>query len=233
MFKFEGPDSVGRQIEDRKNARKQQRQKAMDEEVAWNGGLAHWLARRDAWCGAHTQDQIHAAQTKVAQDAATSTSASDSTGTTPRTSTSSTPGTPITSSTPATTPDLIPHQHTIVNTRPLPPPSELLVPVAPRILPGHPIRKRITSDTYPEIYSKIIVQSRTPSVPINLSVLVKALVQGWKDDGEWPPKPGPLEKSIGRKKGSGDSPLKSGVKAVGRVLRITGGESNVSSREKG
>lgn len=75
---------------------------------------------------------------------------------------------------------------------------------------------------YPEIYTKIILQSRTPSVPINLQALVNALVQGWKDDGEWPPKSAPLEKSIGRKKGSQHG-LREGVKAVGRVLRITGG----------
>lgn len=74
---------------------------------------------------------------------------------------------------------------------------------------------------YPEIYNKIILQSRTPSIPINLLTLINALVQGWKDDGEWPPKPGPLEKSFTRKKG-GDGSLRSGVKAVGRVLRLTG-----------
>lgn len=234
IFRFEGPDSVGTQIEDRKNARKRQRQKAMDEEVTWNDGLAHWLARRDAWCGAHTQSQITTAQNEAKNETATSTSASDSAGTTPRTSTSSTSSTPVTVSSPSTTPELIPEQHTVINTRPPAPPSEILVPVAPTILPNHPIRKRITPEIYPEIYSKIILQSRTPSVPINLSVLVKALVQGWKDDGEWPPKQGPVEKSIGRKKGgSHESSLKSGVKAVGRVLRITGGESSVGSREKG
>ncbi|KAI9666951.1 MAG: hypothetical protein M1831_001456 [Alyxoria varia] len=36
------------------------------------------------------------------------------------------------------------------------------------------------------IYSKVILQSLTPSVPINLQVLVSALVSGWKRDGEWP-----------------------------------------------
>ena len=63
--------------------------------------------------------------------------------------------------------------------------------------------------------------------------MVRALVQGWKDDGEWPPKQAPPEKSIGRKKGSAESTLKNSVKAVGRVLRITSGESGVSPKEKG
>ena len=72
---------------------------------------------------------------------------------------------------------------------------------------------------------KIILQSRTPSVPLNLLTLIHALVQGWKDDGEWPPRGGPLEKSIGRKKATGaheGGSLSKGVKAVGRVLRLTG-----------
>ena len=56
-------------------------------------------------------------------------------------------------------------------------------------------------------------------------------MQGWKDDGEWPPKAGPLEKSIGRKKSGGESSIKSGVRAVGRVLRITS-VSGESSKEK-
>ena len=51
-------------------------------------------------------------------------------------------------------------------------------------------------------------------------------MRGWKDDGEWPPKQGPIEKSVARRKGSTATGLKDGVKAVGRVLRITGGESH-------
>lgn len=91
---------------------------------------------------------------------------------------------------------------------------------------------------YPEIYNKIILQSRTPSVPINLLTLLRALVQGWKDDGEWPPKPGVLEKSFTTRRkrggsggGGGEGSLKSGVKAVGRVLRLTssGGGGGVPS----
>ena len=43
------------------------------------------------------------------------------------------------------------------------------------------------------------------------------------DDGEWPPRPGPVEKSLAKKKGHGS--VKDGVKSFARVLRITGGES--------
>lgn len=98
------------------------------------------------------------------------------------------------------------------------------------MLPNHPIRRRITPALYPEIYSKIIVSGRTPSVPINLLTLTRALVQGWKDDGEWPPKQGPVEKSIGRRKGTGESVVR---RAVGKVLRITTGGSGGGADGKG
>jgi hypothetical protein len=99
----------------------------------------------------------------------------------------------------------------------------MLVPVMAKILPHHPIRRKMSPSMYPEIYNKIIVQSRTPSVPINLGVMIHALVKGWIDDGEWPPRPGPVEKSLTKKKGHGS--VKDGVKSFARVLRITGGES--------
>jgi hypothetical protein len=123
-----------------------------------------------------------------------------------------------------------------------------LIPLAPPLLPTtHPVRARITPASYPEIYSKIILQSRTPSVPINLGTLLAALVAGWKADDEWPPKPSAtalLEKSIGRKKASASGAtahraqrrdgegegLRHGVKAaVGRVLRLGALSSSHSS----
>ncbi|PWY74399.1 hypothetical protein BO70DRAFT_389017 [Aspergillus heteromorphus CBS 117.55] len=36
---------------------------------------------------------------------------------------------------------------------------------------------------------KVVVQGLTPTVPINLADVTKAMVQGWKADGQWPPKP--------------------------------------------
>ena len=237
IYTFEGPDSVGTQLSDRKLARKRKRQRLLDEEVTWNDGLAHWIARRDAWCGAHGSSQVQNV-TSTAEEPQTS-SGSASANSTPRTSTSSLPA-PVSEATtsPSTTPELpVPSSEpALIPTQPPSPPSEVLVPLAPTILPNHPIRRRITAEIYPEIYAKIILQSRTPSVPINLFVLIRALVQGWKDDGEWPPKQAPPEKAIGRrKKSGGGETLKNGVKAMGRVLRITSGESSVGSnhREKG
>lgn len=69
-------------------------------------------------------------------------------------------------------------------------PDEPYIPVVPSILAHtNPIRASITPSMYPSIYSKVIVQSLTPTVPINLADVTKAMVQGWKADGTWPAKP--------------------------------------------
>ncbi|KAJ5627070.1 hypothetical protein N7528_004497 [Penicillium herquei] len=68
--------------------------------------------------------------------------------------------------------------------------DELLIPVAPPFLaPDNPVRATITPTIYPSIYTKVVVQGMTPTVPVNLADLTKAMVQGWKADGQWPPKP--------------------------------------------
>jgi len=64
-----------------------------------------------------------------------------------------------------------------------------LVPLAPPLLPHtHPIRANINPQTYPSIYSKVVVQGLAPTVPINLADMTSALVVGWKEDDLWPPK---------------------------------------------
>lgn len=235
-YRFDAPDSVGAQLSDIRQARKRKRHQALREEMEWNDGLAHWQRRRDVWCCARIATEVRMLEKSAAVTSTTpdneqhidSASASASASTSPRTSTSSIagaedPSTP--GSTPSVSPEASSRPHVSTTSPPLssPTPLEVLVPIAPPLLPAHPIRRRINATMYPEIYNKIILQSRTPSIPINLRILIDALVQGWKDDGEWPPKVGPLEKSIGRKKGSGahEGSLKQGVKAVGRVLRLT------------
>ncbi|KAJ5773035.1 hypothetical protein N7457_007931 [Penicillium paradoxum] len=53
--------------------------------------------------------------------------------------------------------------------------DEPLIPVAP---PSFRMTTRF-----------VVVQGMTPTVPVNLAHLTKAMVQGWKADGQWPPKP--------------------------------------------
>lgn len=76
-----------------------------------------------------------------------------------------------------------------------------MIPIPPPLLsPTHPARAAVTPSAYPVIYSRVVTQGITPSVPINLSDVVQALVQGWKDNGDWPPK-GYLEADAGVGKG--------------------------------
>ncbi|KAJ5613130.1 hypothetical protein N7510_006324 [Penicillium lagena] len=68
--------------------------------------------------------------------------------------------------------------------------DEPLLPVAPPFISAsNPIRAGINTSIYPSIYTKVVVQGMTPTVPVNLADLTKAMVQGWKTDGQWPPKP--------------------------------------------
>ncbi|KAI4123201.1 MAG: hypothetical protein LQ338_005382 [Usnochroma carphineum] len=69
-----------------------------------------------------------------------------------------------------------------------PPPT--LVPLAPPLLSPteHPDLAKIIPAFYSTIYSRCVVQSLAPSFPISLKDVVGSLVQGWKEDGEWPPK---------------------------------------------
>ncbi|KAL4933437.1 DUF4050 domain-containing protein [Aspergillus undulatus] len=75
-----------------------------------------------------------------------------------------------------------------------PPPADTFhdpqIPVVPSLISkSNPIRASITPAMYPSIYSKVVIQGLTPTVPINLADMTKAMVQGWKADGQWPPRP--------------------------------------------
>ncbi|KAI9848985.1 MAG: hypothetical protein M1837_005876 [Sclerophora amabilis] len=80
-----------------------------------------------------------------------------------------------------------------------------VVPVHAPLLPqSHPIRAAITPAAYPQIYSKVVLRSLAPNIPINLADMTGALVAGWKADGDWPPKgTGEREVAIARRKGGG------------------------------
>ena len=117
--------------------------------------------------------------------------------------------------------------------RPAPPSPRTVVPVAPPILPpDHPIRATVHPAIYPQIYSKIVIQGLAPTVPINLKDVVRALVVGWKKDGEWPPrsdaeKAGQVQAAAaavgeGMVMGMGAHPRKTVRRSVGKVKRALG-----------
>lgn len=98
-----------------------------------------------------------------------------------------------------------------------------LVPIAPPLLPpaDHPDLAEITPAIYPTIYSKCVIQSVTPSFPINLKDIVGSLVQGWKEDGEWPPK------SSVQAGGEKSRPRRESLKEKMRGLRVDGEEARL------
>ena len=123
-------------------------------------------------------------------------------------------------------------------------PADPLIPVALPLLPDNPIRASIKPSAYTDIYNNIVVTGRTPSVPVNLSDMTRALVEGWKQNGEWPPKQGPLDPLAGRKRATlagtrldhGDGPFLShhphvrrGVDSVKRILHLNSHHENGNS----
>ncbi|KIW62472.1 hypothetical protein PV04_10645 [Phialophora macrospora] len=61
------------------------------------------------------------------------------------------------------------------------------------------ISEQIKPSAYPTIYSKIVVQGLSPNIPIPLSHMIPALVEGWKSEGNWPPQPSaPLAADVKR-----------------------------------
>lgn len=258
-YKFDGPDSVGAQIVDRRVKKRRKRVRELEREMGWNEGLAHWVGRRDEWCGAVPAAKVRGGGTPQADDAVAGAGvageAEEDDSPRPSTSSSGSTTAPAAADSPptittmttrqlldsnssaATTPDLHPPSPNNPTTTTPNTPTLMLIPIPPPLLPNHPIRRRISSHLYPEIFQKIVQQSRTPSVPINLRTLVTAMVAGWKETGEWPPKttaPAMLEPLAGKRKpkakaGEGGG-FRHGVKAVGRVLRLTGtGEVGVPS----
>jgi len=207
-----------------KAGRKRKRARIMDEEMSWNAGLAHFVARRNAWtCAREVQSGGHVPRGRklghVMQDVSgnghggdVDISMSETDGESSRMEEEEeekeTSG-----------------LHSVVNSSLSD--ARMLLPIPQPLLPDHPVRKRINPNVYGEVYSKIILQSRTPTVPINLSHIISALIHGWKQEGNWPPKGTVVEPPIGRRRksltetvGQRHPHLKKGVQAVGRALGI-------------
>ncbi|GKZ67359.1 hypothetical protein AnigIFM50267_001747 [Aspergillus niger] len=110
------------------------------------------------------------------------------------------------------------------------------IPVVSSLISNdNPIRASITPAMYPSIYSKVVIQGLTPTVPINLADVTKAMVQGWKSDGQWPPKPSSIvlqdtatvrpkpEEPADKPPSSPESKRRSGVaSAVRKVFHFSG-----------
>ncbi|KAI4722834.1 hypothetical protein E4T48_01020 [Aureobasidium sp. EXF-10727] len=102
---------------------------------------------------------------------------------------------------------------------PIIPDADYRVPGAQALFPN-PIREHITENSYSDIYTKIILQTRTPSVPISLQDVTRSLVYGWKQEGQWPPKPTPAEPSLVKK--NGHPHIKGVLNKLGRPFGLKG-----------
>lgn len=179
--------------------RKRRRRRQLQQEMSWNEGLATYTRRRDAWAGA----RVSSPETLLDSSLHHNGSAGP-----PKHGFLSTSNPPL--------------QETDYD----PPP---LLPLPPPLLPlSNSIRASITSD-YPSIYNKVVVRGLTPIVPINLSDMVGALVQGWKEGGEWPPQSGTAEAELEARSGvmalvvgtkNGTALAKRGVGKMKKVLGL-------------
>lgn len=197
-YKFENPDSIGAVVTDRKR----KRQHLLEEELTWNEGLRTWSERRDAWTGAvkqkprshlphssrsHEKESRHH-KSRLSQSMTHQRNASGSTdGSWPLSPSSTVAGE---SSSIDSTAD-----GTSAPNDPNNPFSEQgpWLPIYPPLIPEEDsVRLRIRPAAYTTIYSKIVVQSLSPNVPIPLTHMIPALVEGWKSEGNWPPPPSAL-----------------------------------------
>ena len=168
-YKFEDPDAVGRVMDERRRKKR----KMVTEECQWNVGLREWGERRDVWTGAKLRGEkrrggglgrVHERN----ESAGTEGSGSLSVGSEER-------GGESTDSLDDGT-----GQQGEDGT--------VLLPIYPSLFPeDNLLRSRIQPSAYPTIYSKVVIQSLTPNIPIPLTHMTKILVEGWKSEGNWPP----------------------------------------------
>ncbi|KAF2256976.1 hypothetical protein BU26DRAFT_513706 [Trematosphaeria pertusa] len=236
-YKFDSPDSIGDAVERKALNRKRKRRAALEEEMKENEGLRMWVERRDAWTGAAavikygTKRPGNSSSTVEGGLRQTATSTED------HASSSSEPSTPMDVDSDAPSRD---------GARPTT--IEPLIPVAHSLLPDNPIRRSITPKAYSDIFNKIVMSSRTPSVPINLADMTRALVQGWQENGEWPPKAAPLDPLAGKKRAAianvkmehenmqflAHHPhIQKGMESVKKILHLNGHHHEHSSHHEG
>ena len=242
-FKFESPDTVGAALERRRAIRKRKRQTIIEEEKSWNEGFAIFESRRDAWTGARSGAIDHSFASQPTLSSPSSSPVGSPTASSGSSRPHSSPLSDGAGSGSFSTFDPFDSRTLHLPSKPNPSGSTTqqttLIPLVEPILPPtHPIRATINPASYPQIYTEVVINSRSPSVPINLADMTKACVQGWIEDGEWPPKPGALEPMIAKRRrhgadALGHGNLRRGVEGMKRILRISGGTSNGAEGEEG
>jgi len=165
-YKYDNPDSVAEWTESRRRKRRER----FVEEVAWNEGLRTFVQRRNVWTGGVFTS---ASSTGFSKEGAAPAESSGASASTLGTFANSTCSFPTSSASGIPT---------------FPSSATEIVPLpAPIIPPSNLIRANITPTAYTNIYNKVIVEGITPKIPINLADMTKAITEGWKANGEWPP----------------------------------------------
>ena len=195
-YRYESPDAVAAAL----LQKKRKRRRLLKEEMQHNEGLRVFHARRNAWTGAVKEkpkrrsgaqcepiegDKRHNRHNSLnlTFDFELTMSADRSRSSSPA-SAASPPS--VTSDSPDSAPEPS-EQHPVHPTPDVD--VDPLLPISPPLIPRtNPVRSAITPSMYPTIYSKVVLQSLTPSVPIPLPDMTRAMVQGWKEEGNWPPK---------------------------------------------
>ncbi|KAK6582037.1 hypothetical protein PZA11_005734 [Diplocarpon coronariae] len=161
-FDFGSPDLTGAAVRSTESERKRRRKKRLADELAWNDGMRCFVARRDNWTGAR----------KVRRSIPEFSSAKK---TPVRASASSEDGGSSTAIEQEEDDEFWD--------------DDMEVPIAPPLLPPeNAMRASILPGAYNTIYDKVVVQGLSPSCPMNLKDVTRSCVQGWKRDGEWPPR---------------------------------------------
>lgn len=197
-FCFGSPESVAIAIRKHELERKRRRKKRQAEEMAYNDGLRCFVQRRDAWTGArHVMPPSDNGLTRVRtkrnsiysllpgkSSPVPAETEADSENSLTRTKTKR-------SSLYSILPGRSPTAAETEPEREFNPELDRCTeaPIAAPILPPtNAMRASITPAAYNTIYDKVILQQLTPSCPMNLKDVTRSCVQGWKRDGEWPPR---------------------------------------------
>lgn len=193
MYAFDSPDTVGDELEKKGAERKKRKRKDLEDELAENSGLCFFLRRRNAWTGAVPRER---AERKLA------TSSDSSPARTPTSGISA--GAErmegVTSSAVVEMSPWIPPSHASAFAPPPRPEvlTDVMLPLAPPLIPpSNPVRISLSSRSQSDLYSKIVRDSRTPAIPVNLADMTRIIVQGWKDEGNWPPRSAAPELGLG------------------------------------
>lgn len=163
-FRFDSPNGVDDSIKRSQEEKKRRRKKRLAEELAWNDGMRCFVARRDNWTGARKKVPKYPSGFVPVKKIPTRASMSSEDG----------------GSSTAIEQDVDDDDFWE---------DDIEVPIAPPILPPeNAMRASILPGAYNTIYDKVVVQALSPSCPMNLKDITRSCVQGWKRDGEWPPR---------------------------------------------